>query len=143
MILGESSRLEEPHDVDEALASFARRVEAAYGARLVDLILFGSRARGDAHAESDVDVAVVLDAIGNRAEERNRLSDIAYEVVAATAVDVQPWLLSAEEWRDPSRHGNPALVRAIRTDGKRIAGRLTAGVSRLTTEMHATGAQHA
>lgn len=135
--------MEKPHDVDEALASFARRVEAAYGARLVHLIFFGSRARGDAHAESDVDVAVVLDAIGNRAEERNRLADIALEVVAATAVDVQPWPLSAEEWRDPSRHRNPALVRAIRTEGKRIARRLTAGVSRLTTEMHATGAQHA
>ena len=37
-----------------------RRLEALYGDRLVKMILYGSQARGDAQAGSDIDVLVVL-----------------------------------------------------------------------------------
>ena len=36
------------------------RLQELYGNELVELILFGSYARGDNHAESDLDFAVVL-----------------------------------------------------------------------------------
>jgi predicted nucleotidyltransferase len=42
------------------LAELRRRFEALYGARLVQMLLFGSQARGDAEPGSDIDVLVVL-----------------------------------------------------------------------------------
>ena len=44
----------------EILADLRRALEDIYGDRLVKLVLFGSRARGDEESESDIDVAVVL-----------------------------------------------------------------------------------
>jgi predicted nucleotidyltransferase len=52
------------------LASEARAVEALrawlrerFGGRLRELALFGSKARGEAHEDSDVDVLVVVDGL--------------------------------------------------------------------------------
>jgi predicted nucleotidyltransferase len=42
------------------LAELRRRFEALYGERLVQMILFGSQARGDAVPGSDIDILVVL-----------------------------------------------------------------------------------
>jgi predicted nucleotidyltransferase len=42
------------------LTELRRRFEVLYGTRLVQMILFGSQARGDAERGSDIDVLVVL-----------------------------------------------------------------------------------
>jgi predicted nucleotidyltransferase len=42
------------------LREFPRKVRVRFRDRLDDIIVFGSRARGDAHAESDIDVLVLL-----------------------------------------------------------------------------------
>jgi predicted nucleotidyltransferase len=46
---------------DPKLARIADALRDAFGSRLVSALLFGSRARGDHHADSDYDVAVFLD----------------------------------------------------------------------------------
>jgi predicted nucleotidyltransferase len=46
--------------VKTILAELRSRFEALYGDRLVKLVLFGSQARGDSDADSDIDVLVVL-----------------------------------------------------------------------------------
>jgi predicted nucleotidyltransferase len=43
------------------------------------LILFGSRARGEARADSDDDVAVIVRDLSDRRRVRRVLSDLAYE----------------------------------------------------------------
>jgi predicted nucleotidyltransferase len=45
----------------------ARQLEAAYGGRLRQVVLFGSWVRGEAHEESDVDLIVVHREPGSRA----------------------------------------------------------------------------
>jgi len=44
-----------------ALQAYARALQERFGHQLVDVLLFGSKARGETHPGSDVDVAVILD----------------------------------------------------------------------------------
>jgi predicted nucleotidyltransferase len=56
------------------LAELRRKFEAIYGERLVQMVLFGSRARGDAKPGSDIDVMVVLKGLVNPGYEISRVS---------------------------------------------------------------------
>lgn len=100
-------------DFHERLATLTKRwaentdVAAAY--------LYGSRARGNFHAQSDVDLAVILDATlspADRWKTRLSLIDQAASVLATDAVD----LLLLEEAPAPVAH------RAIR-DGRLLVDR--------------------
>ena len=53
-------------DHSDALLTRLRRSLSFYGERLSRVVLFGSRARGDASADSDYDVAVFLHSMDDR-----------------------------------------------------------------------------
>ena len=57
--------------------------------------------------------------------DRNLLSDIAYEAIVETYVDVHAIPIFWKEWEDPEQHRNPDFVRAIRRDGIAIEGETT------------------
>jgi predicted nucleotidyltransferase len=62
------------------LAELKKGLTALYGERLVNLILYGSQARGDAKPGSDIDLMVVLkDPIDYR-QERQRVWEISYDL---------------------------------------------------------------
>ena len=67
-----AARLEAVRDVAR---EFAGEVRAHFGARLRDIRLFGSAARGDWQDCSDVDVLVLLDEV--RGEDRGWLATLA------------------------------------------------------------------
>jgi predicted nucleotidyltransferase len=60
------------------LRAFRRDVDKAFAGRVTDIVLFGSRARGDAAANSDYDVAVFVRHFENRRILDHKLADIAY-----------------------------------------------------------------
>ena len=62
------------------LTELHRRFDELYGERLVKLILYGSRARGDARPWSDIDVLVVLKGPVNPSQERSRTEVVLGDV---------------------------------------------------------------
>src|SRR6202007_2003542 len=57
---------------------------AIYGDRIERLVLFGSRARGDASEASDYDIAVFLQDLTDRWSEFHRLADLRTDILAET-----------------------------------------------------------
>ncbi|WP_407518732.1 nucleotidyltransferase family protein [Methylobacterium oryzisoli] len=113
--------LQPPTDAQAAvaLARFAADVRRHYGPRLLGLYLFGSRSRGDARPESDADVAVILvDGPWRIIDEARVLADLSYDRLIDDGLDIQAHPVPQSAWGDPALHPNPALVRAMRRDGR-------------------------
>jgi predicted nucleotidyltransferase len=84
-------------------------------ARLHKLILFGSRARGDADPYSDLDVLVVLEGPSDQ-ETRGYVSDSAWEAGFEHGIVVVPIVFSRDEWESgPESHS--LLAQAVEADG--------------------------
>jgi antitoxin ChpS len=82
------------------------------------LVLFGSRARGDNHDESDADVAVFLKGNGGDfVEVKLAMANIAFDVLLETGVRIQPLPIWNGEWEHPNRYSNPHLLHNIAKDG--------------------------
>jgi len=69
---------------DPILRRIRTSLRAIYGDRIERLVLFGSRARGDAHVASDYDIAVFLKDLTDRWSEFHRLADLRAEILAET-----------------------------------------------------------
>jgi len=98
------------------LAELRRRFEAIYGERLVQMILFGSQARGDAEPGSDVDVLVVLKDPVSPGEEIGRTIDI----VADLSLQHNEVISCVFIGEDRFRHRYGPLLRNVRREGIRI-----------------------
>jgi predicted nucleotidyltransferase len=82
--------------------------------RLHSLALFGSRARGDAGEDSDMDVLVVVPIRSKEIEDY--ISDCAWEVAAPQGIVLVPVVFSREEWEDgPER--SSLLAQSVRQEG--------------------------
>ena len=66
--------------LETVLADFRARLQELYGPRLAKLVLFGSRARGDAEPDSDIDVMIVLDGPLDDWAETQRTTKVTSEV---------------------------------------------------------------
>ena len=97
---------------DPILARFRAALAETYGDRLERVVLFGSRARGDAHADSDYDVAVFLKEMTNRWREARRLAEIETEILTETGVFIHAMPYSAGSYRLRT-----PLMHEIRRDG--------------------------
>lgn len=81
-------------------------------------VLFGSRARGDHHASSDADVAVILNAaMDDFVKVKLDMVDDAYDVFIDTGLYVQPLPIGNENDETVFRYINPKLLTAIREEG--------------------------
>jgi predicted nucleotidyltransferase len=103
-----------------AVDDFVAAVKAEYGERLKSVILFGSYARGDATRDSDVDVMVVLDRLGDYWTEAHRLWDLAYAASAGAGrwdVLLSARIAAAEDYRI----ARLPLHRNVQREGKVLA----------------------
>jgi predicted nucleotidyltransferase len=103
----------------EALRLFAERITAKYD--VLDLMLFGSRARGDHAQDSDADVAVLLSGDHQRLlPTKLAMADEAFDVLLETGVRIQPLPIWEDEWADPGHYANPCLLKNISREGLRL-----------------------
>jgi predicted nucleotidyltransferase len=103
-----------PSDRRTAL-EFKRR--AAVLAPILQVCVFGSRARGDATVGSDLDIFLVLDHID--ADLREKISEVAWEVGFENDVLLSTLVVTAEELeRGPM--GVSPIVRQIEKEGVRV-----------------------
>jgi predicted nucleotidyltransferase len=91
---------------DPVLTRFRDALVSLYGDRIERVILFGSRARGDARADSDYDVAVFLKSLGDRWQEADRIADLASQVMDETGafIHAMPYPAGAYRNRTPLMH---------------------------------------
>lgn len=79
------------------LTELARSIRERFGARVVDLRLFGSRARGEGRADSDLDVLVLIE--GLTAVERRDVQDLAFDVGFDAGLVLSPVISDSRSWR--------------------------------------------
>ncbi len=97
---------------DPVLARFRQALDEIYGGRIERVVLFGSRARGDAHAGSDYDVAVFLRDLTDRFPEMNRLADLSTEILDETGAFIHAMPYPAGSYNDRT-----PLMLGLRADG--------------------------
>jgi predicted nucleotidyltransferase len=105
--------------ISEALARFGAALRDRFGARLSEVVLFGSRARGEAHEDSDVDVLVVVDDLSEA--ERLAVIDLASAIDFASPewVGLSPLVYSSTQ-AARMRAGGRRLFRDIDHEGLRL-----------------------
>jgi len=82
---------------------------------LYKLILFGSRARGDAEPFSDMDVLVVLEGMLSE-KDSDFVSDCAWEAGFDSGIIVVPVVYTRSEWENsPERYS--LFARAVEKEG--------------------------
>ena len=91
------------------LAKFRAALTEIYGDRLERVVLFGSRARGDAQPDSDYDVAVFLNGMNgpsDRWAELSRLADLRVRFIDETGAyfDAKAYAAGAYRERSPLMH---------------------------------------
>jgi predicted nucleotidyltransferase len=95
---------------DERLAAFLSALRRRFGRRVRRVALFGSRARGEAVADSDYDLLVVLDRVS--AADRETVVTLEAEQLLERGAVFSTFLLSPAGLR--RRRGEPFLINAQR-----------------------------
>mgnify|MGYP006270121781 CR=1 FL=1 len=101
-------------NIQLALEEFIPALRARYGDRLERVVLFGSQARNEGRADSDVDMLVILDQPEmHTLSEINRQSDIVAELDLKHRVVLSAIPLSIHQWHDEQH----ALVQVAKEEG--------------------------
>jgi len=97
---------------DPILRRFRAALDLMYGERIERVVLFGSRARGDAREDSDYDVAVFLRDMADRFAEMDRLADLGTNILNETGefIHAMPYRAGSYDERTP-------LMLAVRSEG--------------------------
>ncbi len=99
----------------QILETFAHLVRKQIA--LHSIVLFGSRARGDAEPDSDMDVLLIVDDLTEEIEDY--ISDCAWEAGFESGIVIVPVVFSRIEWENgPERYS--LLAEAVKLEGVAI-----------------------
>lgn len=84
----------------DLLSELREGLQDLYRERLRGLYLYGSRARGEARTESDVDVLIVLDEVEHYYGELERTAELVSDLSLRYHVTVSRVLISEKQWAE-------------------------------------------
>jgi len=97
-----------------AIMEYISRIQKRFPDRILAVTLFGSKARGDADDDSDIDLLVLVDA------EDDGLRDELWRIASRVSLDrnvvISPRVFGRTRWAEIRRIRMP-LYRAIQADG--------------------------
>jgi predicted nucleotidyltransferase len=97
-----------------AVMEYVARIRSRFPQHVLAVMLFGSKARGDADAESDIDLLVLVDE--ESGEFRSHLWRVASDVSLEFNVVISARVFGQVRWEEARRMRLP-LYRAIVADG--------------------------
>lgn len=98
---------------DPILIRFRTAIDSLYGDRIERVVLYGSRARGDARPNSDYDVAVFLKNPDSFWQEAGRLAEVTTAILYETGAVINALPLQAGSYRE-----HTPLMRELRREGR-------------------------
>jgi predicted nucleotidyltransferase len=98
---------------DMTLKKFRVALEQIYGEQLERVVLYGSRARGDARPDSDYDVAVFLRGMTDRWQEADRIAYVTHNILIETGS-----LIHAMPFREKAYEDRTPLMHELRREGR-------------------------
>jgi uncharacterized protein len=98
--------------IDSVLTRFRAALDEAYGSRIERVVLFGSRARGDARPDSDYDVAIFLRNLDNFGQEAGRIAAIETDILYDTGA-----VINAIPFKAGSYQERTGLMGELRREG--------------------------
>jgi hypothetical protein len=87
-----------------------------FGPRLVDVVVFGSQATGEATDDSDLDVAVVLRDVRNPWEDGRRMDETLWQRTLESGITVSAVVVDESDWQHPA----VPLLRIARAAGSSV-----------------------
>jgi len=94
------------------LAKFRAALNEMYGERIERVLLYGSRARGDASGDSDYDIAVFLKDLSDRWAEADKIAVATTDILRETGAVIHAMPYQAGAYRDRT-----PLMHEIRREG--------------------------
>lgn len=98
----------------QALETLVQRLHTHHGDQIKSIVLFGSKARGDAGADSDIDVLVVL--TNDDPHLRSSVRRLAARVSLEHDLLISIFAVGRSHWEELSRYKFP-IYRAIQSEG--------------------------
>jgi uncharacterized protein len=98
--------------IDPIVLKFRAALDEVYGKRIERIVLYGSRARGDARPDSDYDIAVFLNGLSDRWSEFDRIAKIETDILYETGAVIHTMPFHAGAYRDRT-----PLMHEIRREG--------------------------
>ena len=95
------------------MSRFRTALDEIYGEWIERVVLFGSRARGDARPDSDYDVVVFLKDLDGFGKEAGKIAEIETDILSETGAVINALPLQAGSYRDPT-----GLMQELRRDGR-------------------------
>lgn len=90
-----------PSNIQKLLQLYREKIEEAFGSHIKRVILYGSYARGDFNADSDIDIMILVDANESASELKGyekKICDITYDFNDEHETDIMPIIQEVKQF---------------------------------------------